>query len=113
MNRAFLDWLEERRILLFDGAMGTLLYSRGVFINRCFDELNLSNPTLIADCHREYIVAGADIIETNTFGANRVKLRAHGFEDQLEKINLEAARIAREAAGDDALVAGAVGPLGI
>ncbi len=113
MNRALLDWLEERRILLFDGAMGTLLYSKGVFINRCFDELNLSNPALIADCHREYISAGADIIETNTFGANRIKLRGHGFEDRLEEINLAAARIAREAAGDDALVAGAVGPLGI
>ncbi len=113
MNRLLLDWLEEKKILLFDGAMGTLMYAKGVYINRCYDELNLSNPGLIADCHREYIAAGADVVETNTFGANRVKLLAHGFEDRLVEINREGARLAREAAGDSALVAGAVGPLGI
>ncbi len=113
MNRLLLDWLEEKKILLFDGAMGTLMYSKGVYINRCYDELNLSSPGLVADCHREYIAAGADIVETNTFGANRVKLLAHGFEQRLEEINREGARLAREAAGDSALVAGAIGPLGI
>jgi methionine synthase / methylenetetrahydrofolate reductase(NADPH) len=113
MNRLFLDWLNEKKILLFDGAMGTLMYSKGVYINRCYDELNLSNPALIADCHREYIAAGADVVETNTFGANRVKLLAHGFENRLEEINREGARLAREAAGDSALVAGSIGPLGI
>ncbi len=113
MNRTFLDLLDEKKILLFDGAMGTLLYHKGVYINRCYDELNLSSPSLVADCHREYITAGADVVETNTFGANRVKLLGHGFEDRLVEINREGARLAREAAGDSALVAGAVGPLGI
>lgn len=113
MNRTLLDLLEEKKILLFDGAMGTLLYQKGVYINRCYDELNLSSPSLVADCHREYIAAGADVVETNTFGANRVKLLGHGFEDRLEEINSEGARLACEAAGDSALVAGAVGPLGI
>ena len=113
MNRTFLDLLDEKKILLFDGAMGTLLYHKGVYINRCYDELNLSSPSLVADCHREYITAGADVVETNTFGANRVKLLGHGFEDRLVEINREGARLAREAAGDSALVAGAMGPLGI
>lgn len=113
MNRNLLDWLEERRILLFDGAMGTMMYNKGIYINRCYDELNLSSPDLVADCHREYVAAGADVVETNTFGANRVKLLAHGFEDRLQDINREGARMAREAVGDTALVAGAVGPLGI
>jgi methionine synthase I (cobalamin-dependent)/5,10-methylenetetrahydrofolate reductase len=113
MNRNLLDWLAEKKVLLFDGAMGTLLYSRGIFINRCFDELNLSAPDLVRECHREYVQAGADIIETNTFGANRIKLLGHGVEAHLRDINLHGAMLAREAAGDHALVAGSVGPLGI
>ena len=113
MITSFLDQLKHKRVLLFDGGMGTLLYSHGVFINRCFDELNVSSPELVADCHREYVQAGADAIETNTFGANRIKLKAHGLEDKLREINLRGAEIARQAAGDAVLVAGSVGPLGI
>lgn len=103
----------QERVLVCDGAMGTMLYSKGVFISRCFEEMNLSNPELVLDLHREYIAAGADIIETNTFGGNRIKLMMHGLVDQDRRINVEGARIAREAAGDGAFVAGAIGPLGI
>jgi homocysteine S-methyltransferase len=100
-------------VLLFDGAIGTMLYSRGVFINRCYDELNLSNPGLVKDVHSAYVEAGADCIETNTFGASRLKLTPHGFQDKISAINYEGARLAREAAGKDVLVAGSMGPLGI
>ena len=92
--------------------MGTMLYARGVFVNRCFDELNLSNPALVRSVHEEYLEAGADIVETNTFGAHRFKLGPHGFEAQVRKINREGARVAREAAQGRGLVAGSVGPLG-
>jgi homocysteine S-methyltransferase len=93
--------------------MGTMLYSKGVFISRCFDELNLSSPELVREVHLDYIKAGADIIETNTFGATRTRLMAHGLSEQLREINAQGARIAREAAGESAFVAGAIGPLGI
>jgi homocysteine S-methyltransferase len=96
--------------LLFDGAMGTMIYERGVFINTCYDELCLSNPKLISQIHREYVEAGADVIETNTFGANRVMLRPYGLADKAEAINRQAVRLAREAAGDSVYVAAAVGP---
>jgi methionine synthase I (cobalamin-dependent)/5,10-methylenetetrahydrofolate reductase len=112
MARNLLDLL-SKGVVLFDGAMGTMLYERGVFINRSFDELNLSAPAMIERIHREYIAAGADCIETNTFGANRFKLKLHGLDDRLVEINETAARIARGAAGDDILVAGAIGPLGL
>jgi methionine synthase / methylenetetrahydrofolate reductase(NADPH) len=102
----------ERGTLVFDGAMGTMLYGRGVFVNRCFDELNLSNPNLVRQVHAEYVAAGAEVIETNTFGAHRFKLGPHGLEAQVRKINREGARIAREAAGEKGLVAGAMGPIG-
>jgi homocysteine S-methyltransferase len=95
--------------------MGTMLYARGVFINRCFDELNLSSPALVEEIHREYLRAGADIIETNTFGANRYKLVRHGLEDKVAEINQVAVGIARraiETVRRDAWVAGSVGPLG-
>ena len=108
----FLDTLEER-VLVCDGAMGTMLYGKGVFINRCFDELNISSPEMVKEVHSGYIAAGADIIETNTFGANRHKLRMHGLGEQLEEINRQGARLARESAGDNAFVAGAIGPLDI
>jgi homocysteine S-methyltransferase len=108
----FLDALAER-VLVCDGAMGTMLYARGVFINRCFDALNVSDPDRVADVHQQYIRAGSDVIETNTFGANRVKLRGFGLADQLHAINLEGARLAKRAAGDRAFVAGAIGPLGV
>src|SRR5512139_1726948 len=104
-HTAFLDRLSAGT-LVFDGAMGTMLYSRGVFLNRCFDELNLSNPALVRGIHDEYVEAGAEVIETNTFGAHRFKLGPHGFEPQVRKINVEGARLAREAAQGRALVAG-------
>src|SRR5512143_3766476 len=107
----FLDRLSAGT-LVFDGAMGTMLYARGVFLNRCFDELNLSSPGLVRQIHDEYLDAGAEVIETNTFGAHRFKLGPHGLEAQVRKINREGARIAREAAGARALVAGAIGPIG-
>src|ERR1039457_4330081 len=100
--------------VLCDGAMGTLRYSKGIFINRCYDELNVSQPDLIRNIHQEYLQAGAEVIETNTFGANSFRLSKHGCVDRLVDINRQGARLAREAAKSfDALVAGAVGPLGV
>src|SRR5579864_928715 len=100
--------------VLCDGAMGTLLYAKGIFINRSYDELNLSQPELIRGIHHEYLQAGAEIIETNTFGANCFRLARHSLADKLREINLAGARIAREAAKSfDVWVAGSVGPLGI
>lgn len=107
------DLLTDRRPAVFDGAMGTMLYSRGVYINRCYDELSLREPDMIREVHREYLRAGAEILETNSFGANRLKLAEYGLEAQVEAINASAARIAKEVAGPNALVAGAIGPLGI
>ncbi|MFN0167026.1 MAG: bifunctional homocysteine S-methyltransferase/methylenetetrahydrofolate reductase [Bryobacteraceae bacterium] len=101
-----------RRVLVADGAMGTMLYSRGIFINRCFDELNLAQPDLVRGIHLDYVKAGAEVIETNTFGGNRMRLGAFGIAEKLKAINTAGVRIAREAAGDSAFVAGAVGPLG-
>lgn len=112
----FREFIQEDRVRVFDGAMGTMIYSKGVYINRCYDELNLSTPDLILDIHREYIKAGAEIIETNTYGASRLKLAAQGLDDRLREINILAAQIAREAiktAKHDAFVAGAISPLGI
>ncbi|MEO7361143.1 MAG: bifunctional homocysteine S-methyltransferase/methylenetetrahydrofolate reductase [Gemmatimonadaceae bacterium] len=105
--------LHPDQVVIFDGAMGTMLYARGVFINQCYDELALKSPDLVRDVHALYVKAGAEVIETNTFGANRLKLSQYGLESQTEAINQRAAEIAREAAGDDRLIAGAVGPLGI
>ena len=99
-------------VLVCDGAMGTMLYGRGVFLNRCFDELNLSSPDLVRSVHEEYIEAGAEVVETNTFGAHRFKLGPHGLDAQVRKINREGARVAREAAVGRALVAGSMGPVG-
>ena len=103
----------ENRVLVADGAMGTMLYSKGVFINRCYDELNLSLPALVRDVHQEYIKAGSEILGTNTFGANRKRLAAYGFAEKVRLINQAGVRIAREAAREQAFVAGTVGPLGI
>ncbi len=105
--------LASDRVFIFDGAMGTMLYQKGVFINRCYDELSLSQPEVVRDVHREYVKAGADILETNTYGANRAKLGAYGLADQVGEINRRAAELAREAAGEERYVAGAVGPLGL
>ncbi|MEO7270678.1 MAG: bifunctional homocysteine S-methyltransferase/methylenetetrahydrofolate reductase [Vicinamibacterales bacterium] len=107
----FLEEL-ERRVLVCDGAMGTMLYARGVFLNRSFDELNLTQPELVADVHHAYVRAGADVIETNTFGANRVKLSTFGLADRTTEINVRGAQLARRAARD-AYVAGSIGPLGV
>jgi methionine synthase I (cobalamin-dependent)/5,10-methylenetetrahydrofolate reductase len=108
----FLQALTER-VLVCDGAMGTMLYARGVFVNRCFDALNVTDPGRVGGVHREYVRAGADVIETNTFGANRVKLRGFGLADQIADINRAGAILARQAAGNRVYVAGAMGPLGI
>ena len=108
------------RPLLADGAMGTVLYSRGIFINRCYDELNLSDPALILSVHEEYLQAGAEILETNTFGANRIRLARHGLEGKVAEINAAGVRLARQAVENlkqkqagQAWVAGSVGPLGV
>src|SRR5690242_4439691 len=103
----------SRRVMVADGAMGTMLYSRGIFINRCFDELNLTSPDLVGGIHQEYVKAGAEILETNTFGATRPRLAGFGMAEKLKEINRAAVRLAREAAKDGPFVAGAVGPLGV
>ena len=109
----FLDRLKALPVLC-DGAMGTLLYSKGIFINRCYDELNISQPDLIRGIHHEYLQAGAEVIETNTFGGNSVRLERHGLQGKVHDINFHGARLAKEAAKSfDGWVAGAVGPLGI
>ncbi|HET9426434.1 MAG TPA: bifunctional homocysteine S-methyltransferase/methylenetetrahydrofolate reductase [Gemmatimonadaceae bacterium] len=112
-ERLLAELLDPSRIVLFDGAMGTMLYGKGVFINQCYDELSLRAPDLVRDVHKAYVKAGAQVLETNSFGANRLRLTQYGLEAQVRDINLAAARIAKEAAGDKALVAGAVGPLGV
>src|SRR5437870_2874009 len=108
----FIEALDQR-VLVCDGAMGTMLYARGVFINKSFDAMNLTQADLVEEVHREYVRAGADVVETNTFGANRIKLGSFGLADKLAAINIEGVRIARRAAGDRAYVAGSIGPLGI
>lgn len=113
MPRNFLERLKTSPVLC-DGAMGTLLYAKGVFINRSYDELNLSQPELIRAIHHEYLQAGAEIIETNTFGGNSFRLSRHSMEDKVKAINAAGVRVAHEAAKSfDAWVAGSVGPLGI
>lgn len=114
MAHLLLEQLQERP-LLCDGAMGTLLYARGITYEQCFDALNLTQPGLIQRIHGEYISAGAQIIETNTFGANRAKLEAYHLEERVREINFRAVRLAREAreiAGQSVFIAGAVGPSG-
>ena len=105
--------LDPEQVIMFDGAMGTMLYARGVFINQCYDELVLRNPDLVREIHAAYVKAGAEVLETNTFGANRAKLTQYGLEGQVAAINTKAAQLAREAAGEQRLVSGAVGPLGV
>jgi homocysteine S-methyltransferase len=109
----FIQAIADEHVYLFDGAMGTMLYSKGVFINKCYDELNLRSPEMVLEVHKQYVKAGAEILETNTYGANRVKLRSFGIDDELRQINIAGAEIARSAAGDSVYVAGAIGPLGI
>jgi len=109
---AFEEYLKENLVLL-DGAMGSLIYEKGVFIDKCYDELNLSRPDLIRSIHEEYIRAGARVIETNTYGANRFKLKSHNLIDQIEEINLKGVSLAREAVGESSYVAGSMGPSGL
>ena len=108
----FPEFLEDH-VVVFDGGMGTMLYQKGVFLNRCFDELNLSRPEMVLEVHRAYLRAGADAVETNTFGANRYKLQSFGILEKLGDINRKGAELAREAVGDGTWVAGSMGPLGI
>ena len=109
---SFLERL-GRGPLLCDGAMGTLLYAKGVFINRCYDELNLSQPEIVGAIHADYVKAGAEVLETNTFGANHYRLLRHGYETRVGDINRAGVQLARAAAGSGVMVAGSVGPLGL
>lgn len=105
--------LLSNQVLLGDGAMGTMLYSQGVFINRCFDALNIEDPDLVKHVHSQYVQEGVDFIETNTFGANEYRLAKYGLAQEVEKINQCAVRLARSAATPEVLVAGAIGPIGV
>lgn len=108
--------LRAGKTLLSDGAMGTVLHSRGIDFEQCFDELNLTNPAVVAEIHRAYIDAGSQMIQTNTFGANRYKLAKHGLEDQAREINRAGVELAKKVVGasfKDILIAGDVGPLGV
>jgi methionine synthase / methylenetetrahydrofolate reductase (NADH) len=107
------DLIDDSRVHVFDGAMGTMLYAKGFFLNVCYDELSLKQPKLVREVHEEYVRAGAELLETNTFGANPVKLASHGLDADTEKINRAAAELARQAAGGRAAVLGAIGPLGL
>lgn len=112
VSREGLTELLEKRIVVGDGAMGTRLYEKGVFLNSCFEELNLSKRQLIRQVHSEYIAAGVDFIETNTFGANAFKLAKFGLVEHVERINRAAVEIAKESAEDSVMIAGSMGPLG-
>jgi len=105
--------LDPESVVVFDGAMGTMLYAHGVYINQCYDELNTRAPDMVRAVHVEYAKAGAEVLETNTFGANRIKLAQYGLQEHTGDFNRAAAKIAREVAGDTHLVAGAIGPLGV
>ncbi|HJS17920.1 MAG TPA: homocysteine S-methyltransferase family protein, partial [Anaerolineales bacterium] len=115
MANKFLELLTSQT-LLTDGAMGTMLHARGVGFDKCFDELNLTNPSAVAEIHRAYIEAGAQVIITNTFGANQFKLKKHGLQDKTLEINKAGVDLAKRvvaASFRDVLVAGDVGPLGV
>ena len=112
MRRSDFAQLLSEKVLIADGAMGTMLYQYGVFLNRCFDELNVSDPGLVKKVHEAYVAVEADFLETNTFGANRLKLSKYGLADEVEHINRRGVEIARQAAAGKALVAGSIGPLG-
>lgn len=111
--RSFREVLLSGDSLLFDGAMGTVLYNKGIFINRSFEDANLSNPSLVREIHQEYLQAGAQLLTANSFGANAFKLKEHNLGDKVRQLNRAAAEIARSVAGDRAYVGGSVGPLGV
>ncbi len=108
---SFLSMLEQGRAILFDGAMGTMIYDKGIYINQCFDNLNLTQPRLIEEIHAEYVKAGCDVLETNTFGANRINLAKYALADKVREINIAGVGLARSAGGPGILVAGSMGPL--
>ncbi len=111
VGHRFLDML-DKQVILADGAMGTMFYNQGIFLNRCFDALNVENPQQVKKIHEAYVAAGVDLIETNTFGANQARLAKYGLVEDLEAINHAAVELAREAAGDEVLVAGGRGTPG-
>ncbi len=111
MRKNYLERVKEN-IVLFDGAMGTMLYEDGIPLSSCFEELCVSSPEIVQDIHRKYIASGAHVIETNSFGANPIKLKSYQLEDRVEDINRASVRIARDVAGSEIYVAGSVGPLG-
>jgi methionine synthase / methylenetetrahydrofolate reductase(NADPH) len=112
MREPFLEKIESK-VLVCDGAMGTLLYAKGISPTRCFDELNLSSPQLVKEVLLAYAKVGAEVLETNTFGATRRRLEKYNLGEKVREINLAGARLAREVAGDALYVAGSVGPLGV
>src|SRR5256885_678636 len=107
------DLLNDGKVHVLDGAMGTMLYAKGFFLNVCYDELSVKQPKLVQEVHEAYVRAGAEILETNTFGANPAKLRTYGLADDTEHINRTAAELARKASLGRASVVGAIGPLGV
>lgn len=113
LPKSFREALDKRIPLLFDGATGTELYNRGIFINRCFEDANLSSPSLILELHNDYVKAGAEVLTTNSWGANRMKLAKHNLQDETRSINKKAAELARKAIAGKGYVAGSVGPLGV
>src|SRR5947208_4683982 len=113
MPTDFRSLIADHGVHVFDGAMGTMLYGKGFFLNVCYDELCVKHPELVREVHEGYVRAGAELLETNTFGANPIKLATYGLADETETINRAAAALAREASGGRASVVGAIGPLGI
>src|SRR5438094_1181322 len=107
------DLLKDGKVHVLDGAMGTMLYPKGSLPSGCYDEPNLKQPKLVQEVHEAYVRAGAEVLETNTFGANPVKLRSFGLADETEQINQAAVRLAPAAAAGRASVVGAIGPLGV
>jgi homocysteine S-methyltransferase len=118
MKQNFLDKLNDSEVILFDGAIGTMIYNKGIFFNQCFDEINISNPKIIKEIHTEYLKAGADVLTTNTFGANVPRLCEYGFAEKIENINKKGVEIAKTVISEfnkenSVYIAGCIGPLGI
>src|SRR5574344_393733 len=109
MKTPFLEKIKEHP-LIFDGAMGTVIYEKGVFLNACYDELNLTRPDLIKEIHKSYIDAGSDVILTNTFGASRIKLEKFGLANKVVEINKAAVKIAKSVAGEEHYILASIGP---